>query len=31
MQQKKECQIISASVITSPAFKSKAAEGKAVQ
>ena len=28
---KKECQIISASVVTSPTFKSKASEGKAVQ
>ena len=30
-QQKKERQIISTSVTTSPAFKSKASEGKAVQ
>ena len=30
-QQKKECQIISTSVATSPAFKSKASEGKAAQ
>ena len=30
-QQKKECQIISTSVTTSPAFKSKASEGKVVQ
>ena len=30
-QWKKECQIISACVVTSPAFKSKASEGKAVQ
>ena len=30
-QRKKACQIISTSVATSPAFKSKASEGKAVQ
>ena len=30
-QRKKEHQIISTSVVTSPAFKSKASEGKAVQ